>query len=461
MTKRSAEDEQSTKKMTKRLRRMTPEQHEQMAYRKRVEACMGTKDIKEVFAVFHEMKDKKKDIPAYIYQMVFNLCGQVDGPVSLLDDAFAVLNHMKEQLGPKSKKHPVDEPSYSALVRLCARQHDTIKAEKLLEELEQAQVLSKLRTYSPLLIEYASTNCLDDAWRIYEKIKAKELDVTEIEYAALLQVASAVKNHDMFYKILAIFMEDILEPQESTWEILKLWFMSEGFTCKEGTVNEDGICSVTGAKLLSIELSKEKEDILLKKVEGLVCTSDERTEQWNEFKSWIDENGPYDVLLDAANIGYFNQNYEGGGFNYKQIQRVLQAYQRRGKKVLIVLHKRRTSDKEVPEHLRSMVAGWRDKNEMYNCRPGNNDDWYWLYAAVNFSGRTLVVSNDEMRDHHFQMISGVDFHRWKERHLVRYDKKNGNFVFDEPRVYSKRSQHVNDSWHFPTPDKDKWLVAHK
>lgn len=53
-----------------------------------------------------------------------------------------------------------------------------------------------------------------------------------------------------------------------------------------------------------------------------------------------------------------------------------------------------------------------------SCAPKNNDDWYWLYAAVYIGGRVLVLTNDEMRDHHFSMLSHRSFQRWKERHQV-------------------------------------------
>lgn len=48
---------------------------------------------------------------------------------------------------------------------------------------------------------------------------------------------------------------------------------------------------------------------------------------------------------------------------------------------------------------------------------GNNDDWYWLYAAVKFGA--FVVSNDQMRDHNFQMLAPRHFFKWRERHQVR------------------------------------------
>lgn len=41
---------------------------------------------------------------------------------------------------------------------------------------------------------------------------------------------------------------------------------------------------------------------------------------------------------------------------------------------------------------------------------------YWLYAAV--SSKCLLVTNDEMRDHLFNLLGNNFFPRWKEKHQV-------------------------------------------
>lgn len=40
-------------------------------------------------------------------------------------------------------------------------------------------------------------------------------------------------------------------------------------------------------------------------------TDDKRVQQWDEFKAWLAASGPFDVVIDAANVGYFNQNFDG------------------------------------------------------------------------------------------------------------------------------------------------------
>jgi hypothetical protein len=44
---------------------------------------------------------------------------------------------------------------------------------------------------------------------------------------------------------------------------------------------------------------------------------------------WYDKHGPYDVLIDGANVALFGQNIDGGGFRTEQIRAVVQQVRRR------------------------------------------------------------------------------------------------------------------------------------
>ncbi len=52
-------------------------------------------------------------------------------------------------------------------------------------------------------------------------------------------------------------------------------------------------------------------------------------------------------------------------------------------------------------------------------RSGSNDDWYWLYASVAARSNGLLVSNDEMRDHIWNLLRPKHFLKWKDRHVAR------------------------------------------
>jgi proteinaceous RNase P len=55
------------------------------------------------------------------------------------------------------------------------------------------------------------------------------------------------------------------------------------------------------------------------------------------------------------------------------------------------------------QDFKAIVAAWNKEGILYQSPAGCNDDWFWLYAAVAM--KCKVVTNDEMRDHHFQMLS--------------------------------------------------------
>ena len=74
--------------------------------------------------------------------------------------------------------------------------------------------------------------------------------------------------------------------------------------------------------------------------------------------------------------------------------------------------------------------------------------------------RCKVVSNDEMRDHHFGMLSPRSFLRWKERHVVHFNfckkKQKLEPELEYPPSYSVAVQDhptpghpAHRSWLFP------------
>ncbi|KAH9293648.1 hypothetical protein KI387_041150 [Taxus chinensis] len=73
---------------------------------------------------------------------------------------------------------------------------------------------------------------------------------------------------------------------------------------------------------------------------------------------------------------------------------------------------------------------------------------YWLYAAVRF--KCLLVTNDEMRDHLFELLGNSFFPIWKERHQVRFSGSKRSLGFHMPPPYSIVIQESESgSWHIP------------
>jgi hypothetical protein len=83
---------------------------------------------------------------------------------------------------------------------------------------------------------------------------------------------------------------------------------------------------------------------------------------------------------------------------------------------LIVMHRHHQQQNKAHA---ALFADWGKRGLLYLCERGNNDDWYWLWATVQTANPdSLLISNDEMKDHHFNMLRPKHFQRWKIRHQV-------------------------------------------
>lgn len=202
----------------------------------------------------------------------------------------------------------------------------------------------------------------------------------------------------------------------------------------------------------------------------------ERAHHWGHFCRYLEQRKTLDVVIDGANIGFYQQNFEGAPkhVSYDQIDWVIDAFRAQGKSVLVVMHHRHFNRQKMPRKFVPLVDKWIRQDLLYRTPPGMNDDWFWMHVALARPG-TLVVTNDEMRDHHFQRCSTRSFSRWRDRHQVHFefgaweshkDEKGGRpsrrravtLTFPDP--YTRRIQRVADGLVVPLPkhgDENRFL----
>eukprot|EP00814_Leptocylindrus_danicus_P015995 CAMPEP_0116004724 /NCGR_PEP_ID=MMETSP0321-20121206/763_1 /TAXON_ID=163516 /ORGANISM="Leptocylindrus danicus var. danicus, Strain B650" /LENGTH=648 /DNA_ID=CAMNT_0003473061 /DNA_START=61 /DNA_END=2007 /DNA_ORIENTATION=- len=195
-----------------------------------------------------------------------------------------------------------------------------------------------------------------------------------------------------------------------------------------------------------------------------------RVSKWEMFGKWLTKHaGPihsngFDVIIDGANVGYYETNFAGAPkhVDYNQIDGMIRHFEDLGKKVLVVLHERHFFSKLVPRSADKIIERWNENKLVFRTPYDSNDDWYWFHAALYSGMDTLVVTNDEMRDHHFQMLAHRSFLRWKERHQIRFhfgswistgDTRHRAIELSFPRVYSRRIQRLADGLVIPLPKK--------
>jgi len=121
----------------------------------------------------------------------------------------------------------------------------------------------------------------------------------------------------------------------------------------------------------------------------------------------IARHGPFDLIVDGANVGLFRRAVPGGYLSYNQLDALVQHAQASGLRTLVVLHSRwmrptdlvpdtghtprggereavnRAAREQGREEMVSVLGRWRrDCPECLFVVPRGNDDVYWMYAAM-------------------------------------------------------------------------------
>ena len=179
------------------------------------------------------------------------------------------------------------------------------------------------------------------------------------------------------------------------------------------------------------------------------------------------------VVIDGANVGYYQCNYEDAPrhVDYNKIKWIVDHFakqqQQQGYRVLLCMHERHFKNSMMPKWARGIVNSWDEAQILYRTPGGMNDDWFWMHAALSCGRGTKVVTNDEMRDHHFQMLAPRSFARWKERHQIHFtfggykpDGSQRTVLLTHPAIYSRRIQRVANGFVVPLPklgDQHRYL----
>ena len=127
-------------------------------------------------------------------------------------------------------------------------------------------------------------------------------------------------------------------------------------------VGAEGICSRTQLPMRAINISAETR-AELRAIIPRLAGSKAKGEEFASFGAWVDEQGPFEYVLDGANIGFFGQGKfaktnKGAAFSYEQVDAVLRCVCARSERVLLVLHVSHTEDASLgPDALaRARVA---------------------------------------------------------------------------------------------------------
>lgn len=384
-----------------------------------------------------------------------------------------------------------NEATFTAVARLAAANDDGDMAFDLAKKMLNHNLTPRLRSYSPALFAFCKKKEADKAYEVDDYMVCRGVQPEEDELEALLRLSVEVGRVDKVYSLLHRLRVRVRQVSASTCDVIEQWFMSK-VGCEVGDENWDadriseamvsrgggwhgqgwlgkgewkvektnmsseGVCRSCGEQLVSIDIDPVETDKFANSLVELACAREVKS-NFKNFQEWLDRHGPYDFIVDGANIGLYQRNFADGGFSVSQLSSVVNVLRQRSPKKkwpLILLHNKRATGVPADNpYNKQLIEDWRKAGSLYTTPNGSNDDWYWLYAAVRF--KCLLVTNDEMRDHIFQLLGSEFFSKWKEKHQVRFTFNKFGPQLHMPPPYSIVIQESErGSWHIPIKGGD-------
>jgi proteinaceous RNase P len=373
-----------------------------------------------------------------------------------------------------------NEICFTALARMEALAGNPDAALAIAVSVAEKGLIPRLRCFTPALVAYAEKGNAAKAFEVDAAITAVGLESQENEFGRLLQAAAGGGvEYSAVEAVLYRMSRELQALQPVTIERARAFFSSDAakhpnsvssWLLEVCSVSEDGTCPAVGegTKLAAIDLTSTEYEEFKTGVADLAAKQERQPNDFKLFVEWLEQHGPFGAVVDAANVAFYGQNYESGGFSFAQIGAVVDRLHETHAELrpLVLLHVNRT--KAQAAHSATAVAlldRLRGENCFYATPAGSNDDWYWMYAAVAAGTSGVLVSNDEMRDHLFHMLSPKFFGKWKQRHQLRYTFNGApdSLEFDYPPPFTTCVQKLNgtatpEAWVLPCVD-GTWTVA--
>ncbi|CAK9150534.1 unnamed protein product [Ilex paraguariensis] len=477
-TNHSSSSHHNTHKQKKK-KLHTPE----VKFRFDLDLCSKKKDLISAISLYEFALSNSIRLTQHHFNSLLYICSNsVTDPStksSAIECGFRIFNQMV------SNNVEPNEATITAVARLAGAKNDGDLAFELVKSMgtKYKGVVPRLRTYGPAVFCFCRNGEADKAYEVDEHMGFMGIRPEEDELAALLKVSVEKRKEEKVYEYFHKLRGTLSCVRESTAEIIESWFGGEvasevglvnwdvrqveeavlrngggwhgqgwlgrgNWVVHRSNINLGGCCSSCGEQLVCVDIDREDTEKFVQSVASLAMER-ERQSNFKEFQDWLEEHSEYEAIIDGANVGLYQQNFADGGFSISQVDAVMKELYKQSKTwPLVVLHNKRLRTLLQNDLNRELIEKWMDQGVLYGTPNGSNDDWYWLYAAVKL--KCLLVTNDEMRDHIFELLGSSFFLKWKERHQVRYISVKGNLQLQMPPSYSLVIQESKKgSWHVP------------
>ncbi|XP_068722778.1 mitochondrial ribonuclease P catalytic subunit-like isoform X2 [Montipora capricornis] len=406
-----------------------------------------------------------------------------------IEEALAIKSLWEKEGFPKTYS------SYCNLAILYSKCHQLGEMKDFLDKMKRDGLTPKARHYEPF-VEAAIER--GDIMGAFEAIKEMERSavihgLSSNLCTALIRACTGKEDKHLTCNVLKIFQDFVkyrYKLTDDALEAIKIWFDRHGqtkwitswtiatqtfhcYSCKQKL--ETGEFSIKELEELKLSLVKHlwKPHRTVQQVKSFTSAGNfidyVLPEQLNRIplsvEYFLESTGPYDVIIDGLNVGYFR-----GFFDPYNVQNVVLHFVNKKKRVLVVgsspmrLSERSKRGGKTP--LGALVEYLTDHKDCgLICLPECSvDDLYFLSAAMHCGPGTLLVSNDRFHDYTCDMdpLLKIQFNRWQKLYQFKLER----FV-DESPLFAPRNEYTpavqtsGDTWHFPSSDGNRWLCIQK
>ncbi|XP_031624091.1 mitochondrial ribonuclease P catalytic subunit-like [Contarinia nasturtii] len=238
-----------------------------------------------------------------------------------------------------------------------------------------------------------------------------------------------------------------------------------GHHAKTTNINFSGVCNVCknhleAARTLSdSELNILRAEFTKNVVKGADIYQNTTPDEWDSFERMIQENGPFDIVIDGLNVSY------GANANNAHICAFSKlTFSKRDNKAPSALSLKNAVEQLCNEGKRILVIGrthmkyWakmrriRQIATVFFVDNKSVDDLFLLYAALQSGQHAHILSNDYMKQHKFSIEEKYRelFKLWQQEHWYGFIlDQNKSLQLVKPMQYKMYIHKVNDFWHLP------------
>ncbi|XP_068200158.1 mitochondrial ribonuclease P catalytic subunit [Palaemon carinicauda] len=349
------------------------------------------------------------------------------------------------------------------------------------EALKYMPIFKKLcsvpaRVYNAIISAAFRNGEYDTGWQFLEALSREEKELfcsTVMDYIKCCQ--SAENKEGMVDTLLHKFSQFEIFPKVLAAEELMRFFRDEvQWSGRYVKIFNDGVCPACSHQLDATEIDVEsflrlKEEYVSRVLIGSDIFKNTDPEEWSRFKTFVDEEGPFSIVMDGLNVAY-SVGKKTSRDRMRRLREAVTKLKLSNRKGSIMVIGRKHMMSWSPGDLEAL----KKRAKVFTLDNISKDDGFFIYAALQSGLGTQFVSSDFLRDHVYRLKDHSlreTFRTWQRKHQIfSVSHPSGVHLVPPPKFRAIAQKQDSLAWHIPYNDGSlkesfevpyTWLCLHQ